>query len=27
MNLMEGATTIDRNKQVGGHKGWVNMIV
>lgn len=21
MNLMEGATTIDRNKQVGGHKG------
>ena len=21
MNLQEGATTIDRNKQIGGHKG------
>ena len=22
MNFEEGATTIDRNSQVGGHKGW-----
>ena len=22
MNFIEGATTIERNSQVGGHKGW-----
>ncbi len=22
MNLQEGTTTIERNKQIGGHKAW-----
>jgi len=26
MNYEEGATTKERNKQIGGHKAWVNMI-
>ena len=25
MNLEEDATTLDRNKQIGGHKAWKNM--
>jgi hypothetical protein len=27
MDLEEGATTIDRNNQVGGHRGWNMMIL
>jgi hypothetical protein len=25
MNLMEGGTAIERNKQVGGHKEWFSI--
>ena len=27
MNYLEGATTIERNGQIGGHKGWINMMI
>ena len=26
MNLEEGGTTIKRNIQIGGHKGWITII-
>jgi hypothetical protein len=25
MNLQEGATTIERNNQIGGHRAWGHM--
>lgn len=27
MNLEEGATAKDRNEEVGGHKGWIIMMI
>jgi hypothetical protein len=26
MNFMEGATAIERNVQIGGHRGWTTII-
>jgi hypothetical protein len=27
MNYQEGATARDRNEEVGGHKGWIIMMI
>jgi hypothetical protein len=27
MNLEEGATTIERNNQIGGHRKWIIMMI